>query len=45
MKNKPTINPSVTVNIIAGVSFDISLMFLQGETPDPSDICLGNIYH
>ena len=20
-------------------------MFLQGETPDPSDICLGNGYH
>ena len=31
----------------SGVSFDdentiISLMFLQWETPDPSDICLGN---
>ena len=23
----------------------ISLMFLQGETSDPSDICLGNRYH
>ena len=37
-KNKHTLNLSVTVSIL-------QVMFSQGETPDPSDICSGSRYH
>jgi len=40
--------PSFAVNIVRAyrlLTEHISRMFLQGETPDPSDNCSGNRYH
>ena len=53
LDEEQTFNISVAVIIRAytshaGISFEdgnTSLMFLQGETPDPSEICSGNRYH